>query len=163
MDKQYSPWNRDLFADCAVCNLGPADLIFVSGMGSEDIETGAIQHPGDIGAQARYAYQRIQTILANNNAHLGEIGRIVVYLTDMRHKDIYEQVQAEYFAGLAMPVHSLGSVDVSFERRVGATNRVRQGASRRSWRAMIKARNAAGRDLRPNPKGQALFCGNTAF
>ena len=32
-----------------------------------------------------------------------------------------------------------------------------------SWRATIKTRNAAGRDLRPNPLGQALFCGNTAF
>ena len=32
-----------------------------------------------------------------------------------------------------------------------------------SWRATIKTRNVAGRDLRPNPKGQALFCGNTAF
>ncbi|AWN14403.1 hypothetical protein SALB1_0196 [Salinisphaera sp. LB1] len=32
-----------------------------------------------------------------------------------------------------------------------------------SWRATTQACNAAGRDLRPNPKGQALFCGNTAL
>ncbi|AWN15628.1 hypothetical protein SALB1_1425 [Salinisphaera sp. LB1] len=32
-----------------------------------------------------------------------------------------------------------------------------------SWRATIKTCNAAGRDLRPNPKGQALFCGNPAL
>ncbi|WP_221178027.1 hypothetical protein, partial [Salinisphaera orenii] len=32
-----------------------------------------------------------------------------------------------------------------------------------SWRATTQARNAAGRDLRPNPKGQALFCGNPAL
>ncbi|AWN15947.1 hypothetical protein SALB1_1749 [Salinisphaera sp. LB1] len=32
-----------------------------------------------------------------------------------------------------------------------------------SWRATTQTRNAAGRDLRPNPKGQALFCGNPAL
>ena len=110
MDKQYSPWNRDLFADCAVCNIGAADMIFVSGMGSEDVDTGETLYPGDIEAQARYAYDRIVTILENNDSGLGEVARVVAYLTDMRHKDVYERVQGEYFAGLKMPVHSLVEV-----------------------------------------------------
>lgn len=110
MDKQYSPWNRDRFADCAVSNIGPADLIFISGMGSEDVDTGEILHPGDPDAQARYAYDRVISILKNNGSGLDEIARIVAYLTDMRHKPVYEQVQAEYFAGLNMPVHSLVEV-----------------------------------------------------
>ena len=110
MDKQYSPWNRDLFADCAVCNIGSADMIFISGMGSEDVDSGLILHAGDIEAQARYAYDRIVAILDNNDAGLGHVARVVAYLTDMRHKDIYERVQGEYFAGLDMPVHSLVEV-----------------------------------------------------
>ncbi|ROO26005.1 hypothetical protein [Salinisphaera japonica] len=57
----------------------------------------------------------------------------------------------------------LGAVAVSYERRVGAQNLARQGASRRAWRATIKVSNAAWPDFGPNPSGQALFCGNTAF
>lgn len=110
MQKQYSPWNRGLFADCAVCNIGSADFIFISGMGSEDVDTGEILHCGDPGAQTRYAYDRIVSILGDNNSGLQEIARVVAYLTDMRHKEIYEQVQGEYFAGLDMPVHSLVEV-----------------------------------------------------
>ena len=110
MDKQYSPWNRDLFADCAVCDIGVADMIFVSGMGSEDIDTGEILHTGDVEAQVRYAYDRIAAILGNNKCGFGEVARVVAYLIDMRHKDIYERVQGEYFSGFNMPVHSLVEV-----------------------------------------------------
>lgn len=111
MESQYSPWNRHIFADAAVCDIGAAKLIHVAGMGAEDTQTGQLLYPGDVQAQTRYAFDRICNILAANDSSLAEIVRMVVYLTDMRNIALHQQVQEAYFQGLDMPVRTLLEVN----------------------------------------------------
>jgi len=105
--KFFSPWSRKLFADCHVVEIGDSRLVTVSGMGSEDPTDGAILHVGDVKAQTVAAYEKIQTSLARAHIALNEVIRVVVYLTDVRDKDIYESIQAQYFDADDMPVHTL--------------------------------------------------------
>jgi len=104
----YSEWTKGRFSE-AVTVTGPGKLIFLAGVGSED-ETGKagdILHKGDFTAQCKYAYDKIKRTLAKNGAALGDVVKMVTYLTDVRYQADYGRCRQETFGATPMPAHTL--------------------------------------------------------
>ena len=102
----YGIWSRQLFADSSVVD-GPVRLIFIAGMAAEDPEDGHILHLGDLAAQSDMAFEKIKTILAEHEADMSHIVRMIAYLTDMREKKLYEGALHKALGGVEPPPHSL--------------------------------------------------------
>src|SRR3954464_9121774 len=83
----YSDWTKGRFSE-AVTVTGPAKMIFLAGVGSEDENGrgGDILHKGDFTAQCKYAFDKIKRALDKNGATLGDIVKMVSYLTDVRYQ-----------------------------------------------------------------------------
>lgn len=61
----YSEWAKGRFSEVVTVK-NPGRLLFLGGIGSEDeaaTSGGAIKHVGDVGAQCRYAWEKIKRIL----------------------------------------------------------------------------------------------------
>jgi enamine deaminase RidA (YjgF/YER057c/UK114 family) len=69
---------------------GAGRLIFVSGVTARQAD-GAITGIGDLGAQTRQVYDNLRQILAEADATLDDVVRIVTYLRDM---EAYPQMSA---------------------------------------------------------------------
>ena len=82
----YSEWTKGRFSE-AVTVTGPAKMIFLAGVGAEDEngKGGDILHKGDFMAQCKYAFDKIKRALAKNGAGLGDVVKMVSYITDRRH------------------------------------------------------------------------------
>jgi 2-iminobutanoate/2-iminopropanoate deaminase len=104
----YSEWTKGRFSE-AVTVTGPAKMIFLAGVGSEDEngKGGDILHKGDFVAQCKYAYDKIKRALERNGATLGDIVKMVTYLTDVRYQPDYGKCRQETFGTMPMPVHTL--------------------------------------------------------
>ncbi|HEU5017094.1 MAG TPA: RidA family protein, partial [Pseudolabrys sp.] len=63
---------------------GPGKLIFLAGVGAEDEHDGTIRHEGDFLGQCRYAFDKIERLLARHGATLSDIVKMVTYVTDVR-------------------------------------------------------------------------------
>jgi enamine deaminase RidA (YjgF/YER057c/UK114 family) len=104
----YSDWAKGRFSE-AVTVTGPGKMIFLAGVGAEDEngKAGDILHKGDFTAQCKYAYDKIKRALAKNGATLGDVVKMVSYLTDVRYQADYGRCRAETFGSTAMPAHTL--------------------------------------------------------
>ena len=104
----YSEWTKGRFSE-AVTVTGPGKMIFLAGIGSEDEngKAGDILHKGDFTAQCKYAYDKIKRALAKNGAALGDIVKMVTYLTDVRYQPDYGRCRQETFGTTPMPAHTL--------------------------------------------------------
>ena len=104
----YSEWTKGRFSE-AVTVTGPGKMIFLAGVGSEDEngKAGDILHKGDFTAQCKYAYDKIKRALAKNGATLGDIVKMVTYLTDVRYQAEYGRCRQETFGATPMPAHTL--------------------------------------------------------
>lgn len=104
----YSEWAKGRFSE-AVTVTGPGKMIFLAGVGAEDEngKAGDILHKGDFTAQCKYAYDKIQRALAKNGAALGDIVKMVTYLTDVRYQADYGRCRQETFGTTPMPAHTL--------------------------------------------------------
>ena len=68
-------------------------MVFVRGQVSQDLDTRENQHVGDPAGQARLAMQNIDTLLREAGSELAHICRIVIYLTDIRHREaVYVEI-----------------------------------------------------------------------
>ena len=104
----YSEWAKGRFSE-AVTVTGPGKMIFLAGVGAEDEngKAGDILHKGDFTAQCKYAYDKIKRALARNGASLGDIVKMVTYLTDVRYQADYGRCRQETFGTTPMPAHTL--------------------------------------------------------
>jgi enamine deaminase RidA (YjgF/YER057c/UK114 family) len=104
----YSEWTKGRFSE-AVTVTGPGKMIFLAGVGAEDEngKAGDILHKGDFTAQCKYAYDKIKRALAKNGAGLGDIVKMVTYLTDVRYQADYGRCRQETFGTTPMPAHTL--------------------------------------------------------
>ena len=83
----YSEWTKGRFSE-AVTVTGPGKMIFLAGVGAED-ESGApgtILYKGDFAGQCKYAYDKIKRLLDKHGATLGDVAKMVSYLTDVRYQ-----------------------------------------------------------------------------
>jgi enamine deaminase RidA (YjgF/YER057c/UK114 family) len=104
----YSEWTKGRFSE-AVTVTGPGKMIFLAGIGAEDEngKAGDILHKDDFTAQCKYAYDKIKRALAKNGATLGDIVKMVTYMTDVRHQADYGRCRQETFGTTPMPAHTL--------------------------------------------------------
>ena len=104
----YSEWTKGRFSE-AVTVTGPGKMIFLAGIGSEDEngKAGGIRHKEDFTAQCKYAYDKIKRTLARNGAALGDVVKMVTYMTDVRYQADYGRCRQETFGATPMPAHTL--------------------------------------------------------
>jgi 2-iminobutanoate/2-iminopropanoate deaminase len=104
----YSEWTKGRFSE-AVTVTGPGKMIFLAGIGSEDEngKAGDILHKEDFTAQCKYAYDKIKRTLARNGAALGDVVKMVTYMTDVRYQVDYGRCRQETFGATPMPAHTL--------------------------------------------------------
>src|SRR6476661_1012577 len=104
----YSEWTKGRFSE-AVTVTGPGKMIFLAGVGSEDEngKGGDILHKGDFTAQCKYAFDKIKRALEKNGATLGDIVKMVTYMTDVRYQADFGKCRQETFGTTPMPVHTL--------------------------------------------------------
>ena len=104
----YSEWTKGRFSE-AVTVTGPGKMIFLAGVGAEDEngKGGDILHKGDFMAQCRYAYDKIKRLLEKNGATLGDVVKMVTYLTDVRYQPDYGRCRVEQFGNNPLPAHTL--------------------------------------------------------
>src|SRR3981081_1078698 len=68
---------------------------------------GTILYKGDFGAQCKYAYDKIKRLLDKHGAKLGDVAKMVSYLTDVRYQPDYGKCRVEAFGDHAVPAHTL--------------------------------------------------------
>lgn len=78
----FSPWTKGRFSEMvAVTN--PGRFITLAGIGAESEVDGHTMYPGDMSGQCRYAFMKIKKALATQGATLGDVTRMVTFVTDM--------------------------------------------------------------------------------
>ena len=104
----YSEWTKGRFSE-AVTVTGPGKIIFLAGVGAEDEngKGGDILHKGDFVGQCHYAYDKIKRLLQKQGATLGDVVKMVSYVTDMRNQGDYGKCRVEEFGSNALPAHTL--------------------------------------------------------
>ena len=106
----YSEWAKGRFSEAVTVSFsGPAKMIFLAGVGAEEEngKPGDIRAKDDFVAQCRYAYDKIKRALEKNGAGLGDIVKIVSYVTDMRFQADYGKCRSEIFGATPPPAHTL--------------------------------------------------------
>jgi 2-iminobutanoate/2-iminopropanoate deaminase len=73
------------------------DLIFVSGIGPRDPETGKIVE-GGIREQTRRVMENMRAVLEEAGSSLENILKCTVYLTDISNYDVMNEVYSSYFS-----------------------------------------------------------------
>lgn len=75
-------------------------LVFLRGQVSQDLETRETRFPGDPAMQTRQVMENIRLLLAESGAAMEDICRIVVYLTDIRHREAVYREMGEHLRGV---------------------------------------------------------------
>jgi enamine deaminase RidA (YjgF/YER057c/UK114 family) len=104
----YSEWTKGRFSE-AVTVTGPGKMIFLAGVGAEDEngKGGDILHKGDFTAQCKYSYDKIKRLLEKHGATLGDVVKMVTYMTDVRYQPDYGKCRLEAFGNNSLPAHTL--------------------------------------------------------
>ena len=92
-----------IHTDNAPAAIGPysqavrmVDTVFLSGQIPLDPATGELV-TGDIGAQARRAFDNLRAVCEAGGGSLGDVARLGLYLTDLADFAAVNAVMAEYF------------------------------------------------------------------
>ncbi len=76
------------------------NIVFLRGQVGTDLDTAASVGIGDPAAQAEQAMRNIETLLTEAGARLDEICKIVIYLTDIRHREPVYRVVGRWLRGV---------------------------------------------------------------
>lgn len=76
------------------------DTVFLRGQVGQDLETGHSVGVGDPAAQAEQAMDNIEKLLSECGAALADICKVVVYLTDIRHREPVYKVLGRRMRGV---------------------------------------------------------------
>ncbi|MFS0853240.1 RidA family protein [Microbacterium sp. 179-I 3D4 NHS] len=79
-------------------------LVQVSGQGPADPATGEHLHPGDLRGQTIRTLDNVRAILTAGGADFADVIMVRVYLTKREDFAPFNEVYAEYFAGLGLDV-----------------------------------------------------------
>lgn len=75
-------------------------MVFLRGQVSQDLDTRESLHPADAGAQTAKTMANIKMLLEEAGSELSHICRIVVYLTDIRHREAVYQEMGKWLKGV---------------------------------------------------------------
>ncbi|HEX5192675.1 MAG TPA: RidA family protein [Solirubrobacteraceae bacterium] len=76
------------------------DLVFLRGQVGQDLDTGECVGVGDPAAQAEQAMANIELLLGEAGARLQDICKLVVYVTDIRHREAVYRVMGRWLRGV---------------------------------------------------------------
>ena len=106
--------------------------IYVSGTTASDA-TGAVQHPGDAAAQARYVLNKIAAALVEAGATLDDVVRTRVFVRDIADWQAVARVHGEVFGAIrpantlvrAEPIEPAMLVEIEAEAIISSDREVR--------------------------------------
>lgn len=75
-------------------------MVFLRGQVSQDLDTRESLHPSDTGAQTAKTMANIKMLLEEAGSEMAHICRIVVYLTDIRHREAVYQEMGKWLKGV---------------------------------------------------------------
>lgn len=76
------------------------NLVFLRGQVGQDLDTGECVGVGDPAAQAEQAMANIELLLGEAGARLQDICKLVVYVTDIRHREAVYRVMGRWLRGV---------------------------------------------------------------
>jgi len=86
--------------DLAQAVVARGAMVFLRGQCPQDLDTGVDVGIGDPTAQAHKVMQNISQLLQEAGATMEHVCKLVVYLTDVRHREPVYQVMGEYIRGV---------------------------------------------------------------
>lgn len=75
-------------------------MVFLRGQVSQDLDSRESLHTGDAALQTRKTMENIRMLLDEAGSEMGHICRIVVYLTDIRHREAVYQEMGRWLQGV---------------------------------------------------------------
>ena len=90
-------------------DFGNAEMIFVTGQIAKD-EEGNVVGIGDIAKQTEYIFEKVSAILAEANATLEDLVKVVIYITDMDKYKLASEVRNRYLK-TSKPVSTLVEIN----------------------------------------------------
>jgi enamine deaminase RidA (YjgF/YER057c/UK114 family) len=75
-------------------------MVFLRGQVSQDLETRDSLHPGDPAAQTEKTMENVKLLLEEAGSSLDQVCRIVVYLTDIRHREAVYRTMGRWLKGV---------------------------------------------------------------
>ncbi|MEL6997967.1 MAG: RidA family protein [Pseudomonadota bacterium] len=86
--------------DLAQAVIARGQVVFLRGQCPQELDGGANVGTGDPEAQAHKVMQNIMQLLAECGAKPEHLTKLVVYLTDVRHREAIYRVMGEYIQGV---------------------------------------------------------------
>ena len=105
----YSKFAKGAFSE-VVTVTGPAKMIYLAGIGSEDEDDGSVRHKDDFLAQCRFGWEKVGKLLKEHGATVADIVKATTYVTDIRYRDEMRTCRTEVFKGHPLPPHTLLNV-----------------------------------------------------
>ena len=108
----YAEWTKGRFSE-VVTIANPGRIIFLAGVGAEDEggQPGTIRHKDDFMGQCRYSYDKIKRLLERHGATLGDIAKMITYVTDIRFQPDYGRCRREAFGEHPLPAHTFLNIN----------------------------------------------------
>jgi enamine deaminase RidA (YjgF/YER057c/UK114 family) len=75
-------------------------LVFLRGQVSQDLDSRGSLHIGDATLQTRKTMENIKLLLEESGANLEDVCRVVVYLTDVRHRENVYREMGKWLKGV---------------------------------------------------------------
>jgi enamine deaminase RidA (YjgF/YER057c/UK114 family) len=86
--------------DLAQAVIAHGTTVFLRGQVAQDLDTSESTGLGDPVAQTHQVMRNIKTLLAECGAEMADLCRIVVYLTDIRHREAVYRTMGPYLQGV---------------------------------------------------------------
>ena len=86
--------------DLAQAVIAHGTTVFLRGQVAQDLETAENVGVGDPVAQTHQVMRNIRQLMAECGADMADLCRIVVYLTDIRHREAVYRTMGAYFKGV---------------------------------------------------------------
>ncbi len=92
----FDPWNRgSRFTFSTAVKKG--NMLFISGMTAGDPQTGKIVGEGDIAAQTRFIYNKMEEVLKAAGASFDDVVKTVDYITTIDNYKETAKIRREFF------------------------------------------------------------------
>ena len=91
---------QNLDNDLSQSVVAKGSIVFLRGQVSQDLETRETLHIGNASKQTKKTMENINLLLKESGSCLDDICRIVVYLTDIRHRDSVYQEMGKWLKGV---------------------------------------------------------------
>jgi enamine deaminase RidA (YjgF/YER057c/UK114 family) len=105
--KRIRPFNtRDTYPEQKLSNdlaqavVAKGTMVFLRGQCPQDLDTAEDVGIGDPTAQAHKVMQNIRQLIHEAGAEMRHICKLVVYLTDIRHREAVYRVMGDYIEGV---------------------------------------------------------------